>query len=103
MCGIAGITRAGITPFDHELIQAMLQDLARRGPDADAVHAWPRTVFGHRRLAIFDLSDDGRQPMLTEDGRLGVVFNGAIYNFRQLRRELETAGYPFRTQTDTEV
>ena len=77
--------------------------LARRGPDGEGLYRWNGTTFGHRRLSIFDLSDAGRQPMLSEDGQVGVVFNGAIYNFLDLRRELEQAGFPFRSQTDTEV
>jgi asparagine synthase (glutamine-hydrolysing) len=60
-------------------------------------------VLGHRRLSIFDLSDAGRQPMMSEDRSVAVVFNGAIYNFRALRAELERAGYPFKSHTDTEV
>jgi asparagine synthase (glutamine-hydrolysing) len=60
-------------------------------------------VLGHRRLSIFDLSDAGRQPMMSEDRSVAVVFNGAIYNFRALRVELELAGYAFKSHTDTEV
>jgi asparagine synthase (glutamine-hydrolysing) len=77
--------------------------MSRRGPDGGGLVEFPSVVLGHRRLAIFDLSDAGRQPMLTPDGRLGVVFNGAIYNFRELRVALESAGATFRSQTDTEV
>ena len=81
----------------------MLADMARRGPDATGLHSWNGAVLGHRRLAIFDLTEAGRQPMISPDGNVGVVFNGAIYNFRVLRAELETAGYCFRTRTDTEI
>jgi asparagine synthase (glutamine-hydrolysing) len=81
----------------------MLVELRRRGPDGEGMHAWSGAVLGHRRLAIFDLSDAGRQPMVTTDGRIGVVFNGAIYNFRALRSELERRGYRFASKTDTEV
>lgn len=82
----------------------MASSLARRGPDAEGLESWPSgAVFGHRRLSIFDLSEAGKQPMLTDDGRLGVVFNGAIYNFHELRAELVQAGYRFHSQTDTEV
>src|SRR4028119_1713784 len=102
MCGIAGI--AGTAAQEGvQYVNPMLADLARRGPDAEGLHTWKRTVFGHRRLAIFDLSDDGRQPMLSDDGRTGVVFNGAIYNFRALRAELESRGHRFHSQTDTEI
>lgn len=81
----------------------MLVTLARRGPDSEGLTCWPGAALAHRRLAIFDLSDDGRQPMTTPDGQVGVVFNGAIYNFRALRAELERAAYAFRSRTDTEV
>lgn len=80
---------------------------ARRGPDGEGLHAWSHgwgsVAFGHRRLAIYDLSAAGAQPMLSADGRVGVVFNGAVYNFRELRDDLERAGHRFRSQTDTEV
>lgn len=103
MCGIAGIIGKAVPVDGSRVIASMLANMAHRGPDAEGVHTWGHAAFGHRRLAIFDLSEDGRQPMLTPDGRVGVVFNGAIYNFRQLRRELEQAGYRFRSQSDTEV
>ncbi|MGZ8379447.1 MAG: asparagine synthase (glutamine-hydrolyzing), partial [Gemmatirosa sp.] len=86
-----------------EAVESMLGALARRGPDGQGVHAWDRAAFGHRRLAIFDLSSAGLQPMVTPDGTLGVVFNGAIYNFGTLRAELERDGAVFRSRTDTEV
>lgn len=103
MCGIAGV--AG-EPDQHAaawLVGAMTDALARRGPDGAGVESWPNAVLGHRRLAIFDLSDAGAQPMRSPDGRIGVVFNGAVYNFVALREELEGAGFRFRSQTDTEV
>jgi asparagine synthase (glutamine-hydrolysing) len=81
----------------------MVCALARRGPDGDGIQVWDGAVLGHRRLAIFDLSEAGRQPMLSPDGTVGIVFNGAIYNFRELRGDLQGRGYEFRTQTDTEV
>ncbi len=81
----------------------MVHALARRGPDGSGIHAWDTAIFGHRRLAIFDLSDRGKQPMVSEDGSVGVTFNGAIYNFRALRQELERDGWAFRSETDTEV
>jgi asparagine synthase (glutamine-hydrolysing) len=81
----------------------MVDALARRGPDGEGIEIWPRAVLGHRRLAVFDLSSAGRQPMLSPERQIGVVFNGAIYNFRDLRAELEGHGHPFRSQADTEV
>jgi len=81
----------------------MMATLARRGPDGQGVKVWPAAVLGHRRLSIFDLSELGAQPMLSPDGSVGITFNGAIYNFRQLRSELESGGYHFKSHTDTEV
>ncbi len=81
----------------------MISALARRGPDGEGVEVWPEAALGHRRLAIFDLSDAGHQPMLSPDGEVGVVFNGAIYNFPVLRQELIKRGCEFRSHTDTEV
>src|SRR5689334_2157102 len=102
MCGIAGLVGFG----DREAqgrVRQMMSTLTRRGPDSEGLHAWPTAVLGHRRLAIYDLSELGAQPMLSPDGAAGIIFNGAIYNFRDLRSELEAAGYNFKSHTDTEV
>lgn len=81
----------------------MTQTLKRRGPnDMGVLHSGPWHL-GHRRLSILDLSAAGRQPMVSDDGKLAVVFNGEIYNFQELRQWLESRGYRFRTRTDTEV
>ena len=103
MCGIAGI--AGKFKRDQGVsdVGVMVQNLARRGPDGEGLEVWDEAVLGHRRLSIFDLSELGRQPMMSPDRSVGIVFNGAIYNFRDLRVELESKGYKFRSQTDTEV
>ena len=103
MCGIAGVVGTQNPPAALQAVQRMTRALARRGPDSEGVECWPGVVLGHRRLAIFDLSDAGRQPMLSPDRSLGVVFNGAIYNFRALTAELAAAGARFRSRTDTEV
>src|SRR5919202_6557884 len=103
MCGIAGIAGFADGRAAEDAARRMTRALARRGPDGEGLAAWPACVLGHRRLAIFDLSAAGRQPMLAPDGQVGVTFNGAIYNFRELRRELEARGVVFRSQTDTEV
>ena len=103
MCGIAGVVGSENPTVALERVQHMTHALARRGPDSEGIECWPGVVLGHRRLAIFDLSDAGRQPMLSPDRSLGVVFNGAIYNFRALRTELAAAGAQFRSRTDTEV
>jgi len=81
----------------------MLPAMARRGPDAEGFHAFPNAAFGHRRLAILDLSLAGSQPMCDAGGRYGLVFNGCIYNFLELRAELEAEGCRFHSQCDTEV
>jgi asparagine synthase (glutamine-hydrolysing) len=103
MCGIAGLfdTR-GERPFDPALIGRMTDVIAHRGPDGDGVHLAPGLALGHRRLAIIDLSG-GAQPMHTAEGDLTIVFNGEIYNFQELRAELETKGARFATRSDTEV
>jgi asparagine synthase (glutamine-hydrolysing) len=102
MCGIAGSVGAK-APAELAKVKKMTGVLARRGPDGEGVEVWPSAVLGHRRLAIFDLSSAGRQPMVSPDRKIGVVFNGAIYNFKALRAELEARGYTFRSATDTEV
>jgi asparagine synthase (glutamine-hydrolysing) len=102
MCGIAGVVG---NVESRTLVARMNADLARRGPDAEGLESWNEgtVTFGHRRLSIFDLSELGRQPMLSPDRQVGLVFNGAIYNFLELRRELEQLGYRFKSQSDTEV
>lgn len=103
MCGIAGVFSFGREIQHREIVQKMLGPLARRGPDSEGLTSWATGSLGHRRLAVLDLSAAGNQPMLSEDGRLGVVFNGCIYNFLELRRELEQRGHRFRSRTDTEI
>lgn len=102
MCGIARCIgfRSDVAAFQ---VRAMMGSLVRRGPDDAGLHSWNDAVLGHRRLSIFDLSEAGRQPMVTTDRKIGVVFNGAIYNFRELRRELENCGCRFNSNTDTEI
>jgi asparagine synthase (glutamine-hydrolysing) len=103
MCGIAGYVGTNLPETARTAVARMLRSLERRGPDAEGLERWPCAIFGHRRLSIFDLSDAGRQPMLSDDGSVGVLFNGAIYNFLDLRRELEALGHRFRSRCDTEV
>ena len=103
MCGIAGLVGFDDVAEAHDRIASMLAKEARRGPDDEGVCEWRGVVFGHRRLAILDLTSRGHQPMRSEDGRLGVVFNGAIYNFIELREDLRRSGASFRSGTDTEV
>ncbi len=103
MCGIAGYVGDPDRRRAEEIVRTMQASLARRGPDGEGFKQWPLASLGHRRLSIFDLSDAGRQPMTTTDEEIGVVFNGAIYNFLEIRSELEQAGARFRSRTDTEV
>ncbi len=103
MCGIAGMAGVIQPTQATASVRRMMTTLARRGPDSDGLEAWPHAVLGHQRLSIFDLSDAGRQPMLSSDGSVGIAFNGAIYNFKALRNALESLGYHFHSETDTEV
>ncbi|HEX6717752.1 MAG TPA: asparagine synthase (glutamine-hydrolyzing) [Pyrinomonadaceae bacterium] len=103
MCGIAGLAGFGDREGAQQRVRRMLSTLARRGPDGEGLETWNGAVLGHRRLAIFDLSDAGYQPMKSPDSTVGIIFNGAIYNFRDLRVELEAQGYHFKSHTDTEV
>jgi asparagine synthase (glutamine-hydrolysing) len=101
MCGIAGF----LGPWSDRLLDAMLDRLSHRGPDGRALWRDSEANFavGHARLSIIDLSASANQPMHTADGRYVISFNGEIYNFKELRRELESAGVVFRTKSDTEV
>ena len=106
MCGIAGSFQLDQTlPNTGDRIQAALQCIAHRGPDGDGVWTDPAAGvgLGHRRLAIIDLSPGGHQPKASADGRLIVTYNGEIYNFLDLKAELEADGVRFATRSDTEV
>jgi asparagine synthase (glutamine-hydrolysing) len=104
MCGINGRVndRTG-APVAAETLAAMADLLQHRGPDGAGVWSDGAVGFGHRRLAVIDPSDAGRQPFHTADGRLTITFNGEIYNFQDVRRELEQHGCRFVSRTDTEV
>lgn len=102
MCGIAGSVNWG----DRESLVKMTQVQAHRGPDDAGV--WEKNFpdgtwvgLGSRRLAILDLSPEGHMPMSNPEGSLWITYNGEIYNFPELRRELQTKGYSFRSNTDT--
>jgi asparagine synthase (glutamine-hydrolysing) len=104
MCGIAGLVRVGgAVPEDTALVGRMLSAQVHRGPDGSGIHREQQAVFGHRRLSILDLSSAGAQPMTNEDGTVWLTFNGEIYNYRELRGELISAGHHFRSGTDTEA
>src|SRR5271169_2346637 len=103
MCGIAGfidpVTASGAR---EEAVLRMCSAMVHRGPDDSGIASRGSATIGMRRLSIFDPAN-GHQPMATPDGRHTLVFNGAIYNFRSLQGELESAGWAFRTRCDTEV
>ncbi len=103
MCGIAGFYNE--SRLDDLDIGRMTAAIAHRGPDGQLVHLFPRThtALGHRRLAILDLSDQAAQPMTYEDSGLWIVYNGEIFNYIELRQELASHGFVFRTESDTEV
>ena len=103
MCGIAGIVDLrGVSEIADGLLRSMTDALTHRGPDESGYHRAPGVGLGHRRLSIIDLAS-GQQPMASEDQRVWLTFNGEIYNFQDLRAQLEAAGYSFRTHSDTEV
>lgn len=103
MCGIAGIVDPSGAPVDRGTLARMTRTLAPRGPDGEGLWHGPGVGLGHRRLAVLDLSEAGRQPMGNEDGGIQVVFNGELYNFVELRAELTARGHRFVSRTDTEV
>lgn len=103
MCGIAGIFHTeGMKPVDPARLERMCDAIAHRGPDGQGIWTAPGVALGHRRLAIIDLAGSP-QPMAATDGSAMLVFNGEIYNFRELRRELQADGAQFHTDGDSEV
>ena len=103
MCGIAGIFNLNGEPVSQVILRKMTDAIAHRGPDGEGFYIDSFIGLGHRRLAIIDLSPAGHQPMSTEDGNYIITYNGEVYNFQELRIELESLGYKFRSKTDTEV
>ena len=102
MCGICGILNGDGKPVDRNLLVEMNGTLKHRGPDDEGFYMNGHVGLGHRRLSIIDLHT-GHQPILNEDDTIAIVFNGEIYNFSLLKRELEAKGHLFKTKTDTEV
>ena len=104
MCGICGLT-GPLGPADEQALEKMLEATLHRGPDDGGAYlaADGRVALGSRRLSIIDLSPAGHMPMLSDDGRVAVAYNGEIYNFRTLRDQLHAAGHEFHSLTDTEV
>ncbi len=101
MCGIVGFTNH--ISNAEEVIDVMMDRIRHRGPDADGKYIDADIALGHRRLSIIDVSSSGDQPIFNEDGSMVIVFNGEIYNYRDIREKLIAAGHKFRTNTDTEV
>ena len=102
MCGIAGIVRWNNRPVLEHEIRAMCGAMVHRGPDDEGIYLGDGVAIGMRRLSIIDL-DNGHQPVSNEDGSVWIVFNGEIYNYQELRRDLITRGHVFRTNSDTET
>src|SRR5215813_4384639 len=101
MCGIAGWL--GTFPESKKYTARVAEALRHRGPDAHGIRSWPEATLVHTRLSIIDLSPAGAQPMADEDGTVWTIFNGEIYNHRELRQDLEARGHLFNGHSDTEV
>ena len=100
MCGICGFT--GYRQDQKTVIERMMKAIEHRGPDSEGSFCREKITLGFRRLSIIDL-EDGQQPMESADGNLHIVFNGEIYDYKELRAELEASGISFCTHSDTEV
>lgn len=103
MCGVAGFVNFNQEPASPVLLKKMTDSIAHRGPDGEGQWIDGAVAIGHRRLSIIDLSPAGHQPMQTGDGRYILSYNGEVYNFKQIRAELEAQGIQFRSETDSEV
>jgi asparagine synthase (glutamine-hydrolysing) len=104
MCGIAGlILKNGASTGIADNISKMTHLIQHRGPDGEGIYCYRNLGLGHRRLAIIDVSPDGHQPMFYSNNQLVITYNGEIYNYIEIKQELENLGYTFFSQTDTEV
>ena len=103
MCGIAGIFNLNGEPVSPVILRKMTDTIAHRGPDGEGFYTDNFVGLGHRRLSIIDLSPAGHQPMITPDGQFVLTYNGEVYNFQDLRAELQSLGHQFRSRTDSEV
>ncbi len=101
MCGIVGFTN--FIDNSNKVIGEMMDKIRHRGPDAEGKYVDENIALGHRRLSIIDVSSSGDQPIFNEDGSMVIIFNGEIYNYREIREQLVKAGHIFKTNTDTEV
>ena len=103
MCGILGIYNLEGSPINKESLVEMGNQISHRGPDGEGIYIQNNLGFVHKRLAILDPTANGQQPMHSKDGKWAVIFNGCIYNFKELREELIQKGHMFQSETDTEV
>jgi len=103
MCGFVGVVALNGAEIDSPLIRQMSITIRHRGPDDEGTYISRTVGFGFRRLSILDLSPTGHQPMSSQDGQTVVVFNGEIYNYIELRKELQSLGHEFKSSGDTEV
>ena len=103
MCGIAGIFNLNGAPVSPVSLKRMTDAIKHRGPDGEGFYSDSYVGFGHRRLSIIDLSPSGHQPMVTQNSQVVLSYNGEIYNFQEIRAELESLGHQFRSKTDSEV
>src|SRR6185295_17204057 len=102
MCGICGIIQFDFQPVASNMIETMNRSMKYRGPDDEGIFVDNNVGLGHVRLSIIDLSTAGHQPMFTHDKRYVIVFNGEVFNYLEIRKELSNK-YKFNTGTDTEV
>lgn len=103
MCGIAGFVNSERMPADKSVLKSMTDSIKHRGPDGEGFFIEGPIAIGHRRLSIIDLSDNGSQPMISENNEVVLSYNGEIYNFREIKSELLSLGHSFFSQTDSEV
>ncbi|MBM3253394.1 MAG: asparagine synthetase B, partial [Candidatus Omnitrophica bacterium] len=106
MCGICGIIDFSGKKIEEQTIRVMCSKMRHRGPDDEGIYINKKTTsvgLGHRRLSIIDLSSSGHQPMSNEDQTVWIVLNGEIYNYKDLRCDLENRGHVFKSNTDTET
>ena len=104
MCGITGLMAFNIAGGFHMInLQKAIDQLSKRGPDAQGSILEDRVGLGHRRLAVIDPSPEANQPMSDSTGRYAIVYNGEVYNFGEIKQELESKGVVFKTLSDTEV
>ncbi len=103
MCGICGYYNLNGEPASQAVLRRMTNAIAHRGPDGEGNYTDRMAALGHRRLSILDLSDNGKQPMLSQGGNYVIVYNGELYNFKEIKKKLAAKGYVFQSQCDTEV